>query len=70
MYCFSFIITRIHNLIENHEYEFRVSALNAAGQGPWSSSSDTIRCCSPACNFLFKIKINIYTNGLILILII
>jgi len=44
---------RIHNLIENHEYEFRVSALNAAGQGPWSSSSDAIRCCPPACKDLF-----------------
>lgn len=35
------------NLIENHEYEFRVAAVNAAGQGPWSSSSDIIACRAP-----------------------
>lgn len=35
------------NLIENHEYEFRVAAVNAAGQGPWSSSSDMIACKAP-----------------------
>lgn len=46
---------RVPNLIKNHEYEFRVSALNAAGQGPWSSSSDAIRCCPPACKYLFLI---------------
>lgn len=34
-------------MLENHEYEFRVAALNAAGQGPWSSSSDMIVCRAP-----------------------
>lgn len=57
-----FFIIRIHNLIENHEYEFRVSALNAAGQGPWSSSSDSIRCCAPACKYIFSILINLIRN--------
>jgi Immunoglobulin I-set domain len=37
---------RIINLIENHEYEFRVAAVNAAGQGPFSAASDLI-CCMP-----------------------
>lgn len=39
--------TKVINLIENHEYEFRVAAVNAAGQGPWSSSSDSIVCRAP-----------------------
>lgn len=40
---------KVPSLIENHEYEFRVAAVNAAGQGPWSSSSDAIVCRSPPC---------------------
>uniref|UniRef100_A0A8D8XJT9 Twitchin n=1 Tax=Cacopsylla melanoneura TaxID=428564 RepID=A0A8D8XJT9_9HEMI len=44
-----FISNRVTSLIENHEYEFRVCAVNAAGQGPWSSSSDIIMCCAPPC---------------------
>jgi hypothetical protein len=46
-------IFRVPNLIENHEYEFRVAALNAAGQGPWSSSSDAIVCRPPPCKFKY-----------------
>lgn len=34
-------------MIENHEYEFRVAAVNAAGQGSWSPPSDTIVCRAP-----------------------
>lgn len=49
LFKFSFFIFcfRITGLIENHEYEFRVAAVNAAGQGPWSPSSDTIACRAP-----------------------
>lgn len=39
---------KVMGLIENHEYEFRVAAINAAGQGPYSQSSDTIICRAPA----------------------
>lgn len=38
---------KIPNLIENAEYEFRVAAVNAAGQSPYSASSDAIRCRAP-----------------------
>lgn len=38
---------KVINLIENHEYEFRVAAVNAAGQGPWSSASDAICARAP-----------------------
>lgn len=38
---------KVINLIENHEYEFRVAAMNAAGQGPWSPPSDIIVCRAP-----------------------
>uniref|UniRef100_T1GA95 Twitchin n=1 Tax=Megaselia scalaris TaxID=36166 RepID=T1GA95_MEGSC len=41
------LVCRVPNLIENYEYEFRVAAVNAAGQGPWSSSSDGIFCRRP-----------------------
>ena len=36
-------------LEENCEYEFRVAAINAAGQGQWSLPSDPIRCCPARC---------------------
>ncbi|KAI5639981.1 immunoglobulin i-set domain-containing protein [Phthorimaea operculella] len=38
---------KVTGLIENHDYEFRVAAINAAGQGPYSQSSDAIRACAP-----------------------
>ncbi|CAD7001755.1 unnamed protein product, partial [Ceratitis capitata] len=38
---------RIPNLIENGEYEVRVAAVNAAGQSPYSASSDPIYCRRP-----------------------
>ncbi|KAL5273793.1 unc-22.2 family protein [Megaselia abdita] len=41
------LLCRVPNLIENYEYEFRVAAVNAAGQGGWSSSSDGIFCRRP-----------------------
>merc|ERR1712142_1176837 len=37
----------VTGLQENKNYEFKVAAVNAAGQGPWSAPSDPIRC-SPA----------------------
>ncbi|PSN48991.1 hypothetical protein C0J52_03867 [Blattella germanica] len=40
---------KVPSLIENQQYEFRVAAINAAGQGPWSSSSDAIVCRPPPC---------------------
>lgn len=37
---------RVPNLLENHTYEFRVAAVNAAGQGSWSQPSDAFVCHS------------------------
>lgn len=37
---------RVINLTEHQEYEFRVAAVNAAGQGPWSDPSENIKCIS------------------------
>lgn len=42
------LIYKVQALIENHEYEFRVAAVNIAGQGPWSSSSDSICARAPS----------------------
>lgn len=42
-------IYKVGGLIENHDYEFRVAAVNAAGQGPWSLGSDAIRASAPTC---------------------
>ncbi|GAB0086378.1 hypothetical protein DMENIID0001_004290 [Sergentomyia squamirostris] len=38
---------RVQSLIENHEYEFRVAAINAAGQGMWSAASEPIVARAP-----------------------
>lgn len=43
---------KMTGLIEHRDYEFRVAAVNAAGQGPWSSSSDPICCRCPPCKSL------------------
>lgn len=48
---FSMFLNRVTGLIENHDYEFRVAAENAAGRGAWSSSSDVIRASAPACKY-------------------
>lgn len=40
---------RVTGLQENCEYEFRVAACNAAGQGSWSSNSDGIVARMPPC---------------------
>jgi len=40
---------RVINLQDGKEYEFRVAAINAAGQGSWSSGSDFILCQPPPC---------------------
>jgi hypothetical protein len=35
---------RVVSLEENNSYKFRAAAVNAAGQGPWSSPSELIHC--------------------------
>ena len=52
---------RVTGLIENHDYEFRVCAVNAAGDSPWSSSSDVIRACAPSGKYFFYCLINLHS---------
>ena len=40
---------KVSGLSENNDYEFKVSAVNAAGQGPWSAPSEPIRCSPAKC---------------------
>ncbi|KAJ8977333.1 hypothetical protein NQ317_018615 [Molorchus minor] len=56
---------KVINLIENHEYEFRVAAINAAGQGPWSSSSDAI--CARAAPSAPKITSDLSIRDMVVI---
>lgn len=36
-----------HNLLPNHCYEFRVSAINEAGASDWSETSELIEAKKP-----------------------
>ncbi|CAH1103156.1 unnamed protein product [Psylliodes chrysocephalus] len=56
---------KVINLIENHEYEFRVAAINAAGQGPWSSASDAI--CARAAPSAPKITSDLSIRDMVVI---
>lgn len=38
---------KVPGLTENQQYEFRVCAVNAAGESPWSSASDGIYARPP-----------------------
>lgn len=51
---------RVTGLIENHDYEFRVAAENAAGRGPWSSNSDVIRASAPPCKYSKHLLLDIF----------
>ena len=42
---------RVTGLQENNQYEFRVAACNAAGQGAWSNNSDGIYARMPPCKY-------------------
>lgn len=42
----------VTGLFEKEEYQFRVSAINSAGQGPPSNSSEPIQCKSFSGNYL------------------
>lgn len=57
-----FIAYRVTGLIENHDYEFRVAAENAAGRGPWSSNSDVIRASAAPCKYISYLKVFYFAN--------
>lgn len=46
----------VKNLMDDMQYEFRVSAVNEAGQGEFSDSSGFCRCKSPICKHFIQLK--------------
>lgn len=38
---------KIHNLTEGNEYQYRVYAINKAGEGPFSTASDFYKAADP-----------------------
>lgn len=51
----------IYHLTEGNEYQYRVCAINKAGEGPFSEASDCYKAADPVGKYLFII-LDIETN--------
>lgn len=56
---------KVTGLMEGSQYQFRVTAVNAAGNSEPSEASQYMLCKEPSCKFLYlkHILISIYNNG-------
>lgn len=51
---------KVHHLTENNEYQYRVCAVNKAGEGPFSEVSDFYKAADPVGKLIFLLQCLFY----------